>query len=123
MSIKYKAAILKALGIIMAAFLLNYIYSSNPNNGPILPCIFYHLTGYYCPGCGMTRALNSLLHFNLKEAFLFNLLPFMLMPLFVILYIQIKLNKKHQMTINIMLFISILYAILRNISFFNFLAP
>lgn len=26
------------------------------------PCIFHLLTGYYCPGCGGTRAIAALLH-------------------------------------------------------------
>lgn len=25
------------------------------------PCLFYHLTGLYCPGCGGTRAIRYLL--------------------------------------------------------------
>lgn len=32
------------------------------------PCAFYTLTGYYCPGCGGTRAVISLLHGRLLTA-------------------------------------------------------
>lgn len=28
-------------------------------------CIFYSLSGYYCPGCGSQRAIHSLLHLNI----------------------------------------------------------
>ena len=28
----------------------------------IPPCVFYTTTGYYCPGCGGTRAVIALLH-------------------------------------------------------------
>ena len=30
--------------------------------GPIPPCTLHSLTGYYCPGCGGTRAIMALLH-------------------------------------------------------------
>lgn len=31
-------------------------------NVPSPPCVFFHILGIYCPGCGGTRALNALLH-------------------------------------------------------------
>lgn len=35
-------------------------------------CYFYKMTGYYCPGCGGTMAVYSLLHFRLWTAFKYN---------------------------------------------------
>lgn len=35
-------------------------------------CIFIYLFDIPCPGCGMTRALLSLLKFDIKSAFLYN---------------------------------------------------
>ena len=37
-------------------------------------CMFHKLTGLYCPGCGGTRALSSLLHGDLKTSLHNNLL-------------------------------------------------
>jgi hypothetical protein len=28
-------------------------------------CVFYSLSGWYCPGCGSQRAIHSLLHLNI----------------------------------------------------------
>lgn len=35
-------------------------------------CPLHSLTGLYCPGCGSTRALHSLLHGEFARAFRFN---------------------------------------------------
>lgn len=36
------------------------------------PCPFKYLTGWYCPGCGSTRALHHMLHGRLAAAFGYN---------------------------------------------------
>ncbi|MCD7824138.1 MAG: DUF2752 domain-containing protein [Oscillospiraceae bacterium] len=38
----------------------------------IHPCLFNQLTGYYCPGCGGTRAVISLLHINIIQSFIYH---------------------------------------------------
>lgn len=42
-------------------------------------CVFKQFTGISCPGCGLTRAFNSLISFNFIEAITFNILS---IPLF-----------------------------------------
>lgn len=37
-----------------------------------MPCFFKEVTHFYCPGCGGTRSVIALLHFNFKRAFLCN---------------------------------------------------
>lgn len=34
-----------------------------------LPCAFNKITGLYCPGCGGTRAVRSLIHGNMRMSF------------------------------------------------------
>lgn len=34
-----------------------------------IPCLFFSLTGLYCPGCGITRMAIALLHFDFLTAF------------------------------------------------------
>lgn len=36
------------------------------------PCIFRTLTGYYCPGCGGTRAVLALLQVHLLQSFCYH---------------------------------------------------
>lgn len=43
-----------------------------------LVCLFYELTGLYCPGCGSGRAAIALLHGRVPEAFSHNALLFLL---------------------------------------------
>ena len=42
-----------------------------------LPCLLYTFTGYYCPGCGGTRAVYALLHLQLWRSFCYHpLVPY-----------------------------------------------
>ncbi len=70
---------LKLLGVLLVmlgAFLLDYF-----NIG----CVWRFFLGIECPGCGMTRALLSLLRGDIKAAFSFNPM-FWSLP-FIFLYI------------------------------------
>lgn len=50
-----------------------YIATHNPHSESIFPkCIFLHSTGYYCPGCGGTRAVYDLAHGDFAGAFQMN---------------------------------------------------
>ncbi|MBB6365418.1 hypothetical protein FHR56_000531 [Xanthomonas sacchari] len=51
---------------------LLYRFDPNAANNPFAPCMFHALTGYYCPGCGMTRALHALVHLDPVGAFAMN---------------------------------------------------
>ena len=37
-----------------------------------MPCIFHIVTGYYCPGCGGTRAAAALLHGHIIQSFIYH---------------------------------------------------
>ena len=108
----------------------------DPDENKIFPrCIFYLLTGYYCPGCGSQRAIHSLLHGDLygvvKNNFLF--IPAVLIIFYH--YIQKILNLKfncklpnilyHKNTPWIILGIIFIFWVLRNLTVYPFslLAP
>ena len=54
------------------------------------PCLFHRLTGLYCPGCGAGRACYSILHGEFLEAFCYNPLMTVLLPL-IGLYIAARM--------------------------------
>ena len=95
-----------------------------------IPCIFHKITHLYCPGCGITRMFLSILKLDFYQAFRFNPLMFFMSP-FIIIYeiiyyinwIQDKKFKISKKIWYILLIITIIYTILRNINSFNFLAP
>jgi len=44
------------------------------------PCPLFWATGLYCPGCGVTRSLAALTHGNFAQAFAFNPLVVVALP-------------------------------------------
>ena len=117
----------KLFGMLMlgAVGLSLFVYFKDPFNGPILPCVFNKVTGLYCPGCGMTRAVNSIMNFKFYQALRFNALV-VIMPITLAAYYIAEYNKWSQISkviMFIMFIIVIGYGILRNIPAFSYLAP
>ena len=44
------------------------------------PCVFRLVTGYYCPGCGLTRMLHALVHGDVARAASMNVLALAGLP-------------------------------------------
>lgn len=90
-----------------------------------LKCPIFEITGFYCPGCGITRMLRSLLKLDLYQAFRYNPLIFIMLPFIIILFInnlyseyknkKSWINKIPQYIWYIIIVILIIYGILRNI--------
>ena len=99
-----------------------------------IPCLFYEITGYYCPGCGMSRALYALLQCHWYQAFCFNPLGLILFP-FLLSYVEYQLicwgfDKQDQITRKLpkyilygLIVIVVLYGIMRNMDHFLWMAP
>ena len=49
-----------------------------------IPCVFRLVTGYRCPGCGMTHAAMALIHGQPKTAFRENPLSLSVVPLLLL---------------------------------------
>ena len=61
---------------------LAMLYVWDPaTTGMYPPCPFRALTGYYCPGCGSTRATHQLLHGHVGNALRLNPLMVISLPL------------------------------------------
>ena len=61
-----------------------FLYFHNPSEGRgLIPCPIYAVTGYYCTGCGTTRALYSILHMDFIQAFRFNAALCLLLPFLI----------------------------------------
>ena len=127
---RHKSVIIKGL-IILVLGLSYYLFITLTNIG--IPCIFNLLTDLYCPGCGVSRMCISLFEFNFKAAFNHNCFILIISPFlafFIIRHYTIyiltgnKKDDKYETIFAIIaLFLAILFAVLRNISYFSFLAP
>ncbi len=56
-------------------------------------CVVRVITGLPCPGCGLTRASISLLHFDFPGAFHYHPLVYLIIPLFIITAVLLLTRK------------------------------
>ena len=124
-----KSSKMKLILILNSFLIIYFILSELLDVG--IPCLFYEITGYYCPGCGITRLLFSLLKLDFYQAFRYNPLIFILIIITGI-YWLVKFILKKFINISIaipnyvyyiLLIIVIIFGILRNIPMFDFLSP
>jgi hypothetical protein len=72
-----------ALAVAAGAALV-VLYLVDPQQRTLtLPCPYLTLTGFACPGCGLTRATHALLHGDVARAFAFNPWAFVSTPALV----------------------------------------
>ena len=124
------------VGIAVIALSLLYFFHSATNTNFYPKCIFYEITGLYCPGCGSQRAVSALLHGQFLLAMHDNILMICCIPLLVysagiFVWNACHSQKKRQrffystLFVKSLLIVVIVFAILRNIHAgpFNLLAP
>lgn len=78
-ALRVTGAALAASGLAAGVWALR-TFDPNVQGNPFLPCLFNLFTGLYCPGCGATRALHALVHFDLPGALSMNPLVVLLLP-------------------------------------------
>ena len=77
-----------ALGVLAAGVWLLRTFDPGAAGSLFPSCLFHDLTGWYCPGCGMTRALHALVHFDLVRAFAMNAVLVSSLPLLAAMALQ-----------------------------------
>jgi len=108
----------------------SFLYAVNPNQHTFYPqCFLYKATGFYCAGCGATRAFYALLHGRIIEALHDNALFIVALPVclgFAIPYLlrtwqanawpQTHIESKSLIRIGVVIFgLMLAFMILRNL--------
>lgn len=94
-----------------------------------IPCPILSLTGYYCPGCGISRLVLSLFSGHIYQAFRWNPFVFLLLVIFFGYVVISTITHKYvdKKIVSKILFVVIIlligYGVLRNMELFSFLAP
>ena len=96
-----------------------------------IPCLIHKITGLYCPGCGISRMLISIFHFDFYQAYRYNPWLFILLILFILYQILKLITSKlstKELKLNNYFYIGILiftlaFGILRNLPYFSYLIP
>ena len=115
---------------IMLVFICKYLYEAY-NIG--FDCVVNKFTGLYCSGCGMTRAVYSLIQLDFYQAFRYNVLSIVLLPI-IVLYVLFEMYAKLFDKNNIMnrmpgwiwytiAVIVVVFGIIRNFECFSWLKP
>ena len=119
------------VSLFLGFLLLRFIYIGF---GVGVPCPLHTFTGLYCPGCGMFRATGALLEGNIWQAVRYNALCVILLPLIFVFCIRetfqyihatppVSTSRLEIVIFVVVIAISVLYAIVRNLPAFDMLKP
>lgn len=130
----YKKIILPIVYTFVVIFIAYGVYFLNRVYGIGFICVSREFTGLYCSGCGMTRAVLSLLKLDFYQAFRYNAFSVVILPiLFLYFYGEVHayffktknfiVNKIPMMFWVVVIVLMLIYGVIRNIPCFSFLTP
>lgn len=86
-----KERIIRVILVLAGLFALGILYGILALKGFALPCVFKYISGYNCPGCGMTRTCVAILTLQFDKLFSYNLLaPLIIAYIIWVAIISIK---------------------------------
>ena len=99
-----------------------------------IPCPLHTVTGLFCPGCGMFRAIGALTQAAVWQAIRYNALSVVLLPILAIYCVRdtiryicatppVPSSRPEKVFIIGAAVVSVLYAMLRNLPYFEILRP
>ncbi len=93
--------------------------------GLYIPCYIRLITGFRCPGCGISHMIINIFHMNFKAAYMSNQLLFLTSPIIIamiarevycyIRYDTHETDKCIEITAIILIVLFLIFAVLRNI--------
>lgn len=121
---KYVKKLVRTYVMICIGGILYYIWYRITNIG--IPCMFYTITGFKCPGCGITRMITELSRLHFRDAFGYNPLLFILFPygMFVgirhlvyaiVMGMKYPYGKRHKVILYCVIAMLIIFGVVRNI--------
>lgn len=84
---KYFYTIGKLAFIVLVPVVLLILPADFFDNGPSI-CLSQLLFGVECPACGLTRGIMHLIHWDLENAFAYNMMSFIVLPLMIVVWIK-----------------------------------
>lgn len=126
-----------SVSMLVLVLALVWLRQAGPGGMGIFPqCLFHRTTGLFCPGCGMTRATHAALHGRFEEAFRFNPVGMVALPVVAAAVLwflpswcrgerELPFFRLKSMVAWCLVALIVAYWILRNIPFwpFSLLAP
>ena len=107
--------------LFVVAVVYYFLYINFPKF--VIKCLFKEITGFKCPGCGITRMLVNFINFNLLDGFKYNMflaitLPYVIYVIVYSCYVYVKdkrANKFFNVSCYIYVGMLIVWGIIRNI--------
>lgn len=101
--------------LIVSAMSLMVLYNFDPSAYNFYPkCPFFVLTGFKCPGCGVSRAFYQILHGNIWEALRYNPILAVIIPIGIFYTLSSSHSKKIALSA-VFLIVTAIWWVLRNL--------